>query len=109
MQGKYVFVDDTKAAAQVVVTNRQGDIPTPCRYFDIEIFFALGNADWKSVAYGEEAVVQRADMATAEPKFGVICRELSAYLPIELEDGSLLAGDDEELITAQFPTSEREV
>ena len=109
MQGKYVFVDDTKAAAQVVVANRQGDIASPCRYFDIEIFFALGNAEWKSVAYGEEAIVQRADMATAEPKFGVICRELSAYLPIELEDGSLLAGDDEELITAQFPTSEREV
>ena len=109
VQGKYVFISDTMASAEVKVVNRQGNITGPQRYFDIEIFFAHGNSEWNSVAYGTSAMVQRGDMATAEPKFGVMCRELSAFQPIELPDGSVLADENNAVLTAQFPTSYREV
>lgn len=108
-QGKYIFPSETKAAAEVTVVNRQGNIPSPEQYFDIEIFFAQGSGDWESVAYGQEAIVQRVDMGSSDPKFGVLCRELSAFVPIALPGGELLSLGDDEVIIAQFPTSEREV
>ena len=109
VQGKYIFTSDTIASGEVKVVNRQGNIVGPQRYFDIEIFFAHGDRPWQSVAYGTKATVQRGDMAEREPKFGVLCRELSAFQPIELPDGSVLADEDSAVLMAQFPTSEREV
>lgn len=109
MQGKYVFTSDTIASGEVKVMNRQGNIASPQRYFEIEIFFAHGNSQWQSVAYGTKATVQRSDMAQKEPKFGVLCRELSAFKPIELPDGSVLTDEGNAVLMAQFPTSDREV
>ncbi len=109
MQGKYVFTSDTIASGEVKVMNRQGNIASPQRYFEIEIFFAHGNSQWQSVAYGTKATVQRSDMAQKEPKFGVLCRELSAFQPIELPDGSVLTDEGNAVLMAQFPTSDREV
>ena len=109
VQGKYVFLSDTIASAEVKVVNRQGNITSPQRYFEIEIFFAHGDGEWNSVAYGTTATVQRGDMAQKEPRFGVLCRELSAFRPIELPDGSVLADEDDSVLMAQFPISEREV
>lgn len=109
IQGKYVFLSDTIASAEVKVVNRQGNITSPQRYFEIEIFFAHGNGEWDSVAYGTKAIVQRSDMAQKEPKFGVLCRELSAFQPIELPDGSVLTDENNAVLMAQFPTSDREV
>ncbi len=108
-QGRYVFANDTApVVGHATVTNRQGDIANPERYFEIEIFVARKYTGWESVGYGVDASVQRTDLPDADPKFGVLVREWSAFVPIEMPDGSWLAGDDGEIIVAQFPTSERE-
>lgn len=108
--GKYIFSDDTVFKGVATITNRQGNVVNPVRYFDIEIFFAEGNGEWISVANGTEAEVIRGNLASAaDPKFGVLCRELSAYMPIKLPDGKILALDEETVVVGQFPTSEREV
>ena len=62
---------------------------------------------WKSLGNGTEFVVQR-EQLTGEHQLGGVCRELSAYQPIELPDGTVLADSDGKPIVARFPTSEIE-
>ena len=79
------------------------------RYFDIELFYRKSASDeWKSIGYGEEVILPR-DSQIVDHQVGVICRELSAYVPIELPDGSLLTDEDGEVFIGQYPTSNREV
>jgi len=75
----------------------------------MELFFAVGNNVFESVGYGEEAIIRRSDLQEGAPKAGILVRELSAYLMIADDDGTVWADDDGKPIFAQFPTSEREV
>lgn len=107
--GKYIFDDNQTIAIGAKVSNRQGNISKPTKYFDMEIFYQAGkNAEWKSVGYGEEAIVTR-DEKSNEHEIGILCRELSAYRPIELPDGTMLALQNDDTLVAQFPISTREV
>jgi hypothetical protein len=106
---KFIMKDMQQALAKVKVTNRQGDIQDPTLYFDIEILYRESpSASWKSIAYGTEAFIQR-DQMTTNHEVGDICREKTAYLPIELQDGSILVDETGLPLVAQFPISEREV
>lgn len=107
--GKYVFVDTRNIVVGAKVTNRQGLVAGATRYFDIELFYRKSASDeWKSIGYGEEVILPR-DSQIVDHQVGVICRELSAYVPIELPDGSLLTDEDGEVFIGQYPTSNREV
>lgn len=106
---KFVQNDTKQAMVQVKVTNRQGDIAKPMKYFDIEMFYrASKNDSWRSLGNGTEAVITRGNM-TKDHEVGDICRELSAYQPIELPDGTLLADETGALLCGRFPTSDREI
>lgn len=107
--GKYIFHDTNMVVLEGKVTNRRTDIANPLRYFDMELFFAVGNNGFESVGYGEEAIIRRSDLQDGAPKAGILVRELSAYLMIADDDGTVWADDDGKPIFAQFPTSEREV
>lgn len=107
--GKYIFADTNMVVLEAKVTNRQGNIAELCRYFDCEIFFAVGDEDFKSVAYGEEAIIRRQDLQQGKPQAGVLVRELSAYLPLCDDDGAMLVDDNGCGLFAQFPTTSREV
>ena len=90
-------------------TNRQGDINNPFKYFDVELFYRSSpQSGWESMGNVTDAVVDGA-MLTANHEVGDICRELSAFQRILLPDGTELQNESGQPITAQFPTSEREV
>ncbi len=108
LRGKYIFHDTNIVVLNAWVANGKGIISNPCKYFDMELFFAVGNSDFESVGYGEEAIVQRSDLQNGSPRCGILCRELSAMRAIALDDGSLLCRDDGKPIFAQFPTKSRE-
>ncbi len=102
----YTTTRQTKAVAKV--TNRQGDIKDPQKYFDIQMFYRENDkAEWKSLGNGTEFVVQR-ELLTGEHQLGGVCRELSAYKPIVLHDGTILADTEGKPIVGRFPTSEIE-
>ena len=109
LRGKYVFHDTTAVVLSAWVANSRGQISGPCRYFDLELFFAVGNGEFESVGYGEEAVVTRSDLRSGRPRAGILCRELSAYRALALDNGPVLCTDDGTPIFAQFPTKSRQV
>ncbi len=107
--GKYLFPDTTEITIGAKVTNRSGDIAKPTRYFDIELFYRwTSTSNWQSIGYGEEVTFMRDSQAT-DHQSGVLVRELSAFMPIELPNGSILCNENGIPIVAQFPVSSREV
>lgn len=109
LRGKYIFHDSNIVVLNAWVATSKGQLSTPCKYFDIELFFAIGANGFESVGYGVEATIQRSDLQTGQPRAGILVRELSAMRAIALDDGSLLCDDDGRPIFAQFPTKSREV
>lgn len=109
--GKYISDETTKIGieANVVGPGASGDIKNPTKYFDIELFFRKSRkSPWQSLGYSGKAVFARpADADDHEP--GIIARQLTAFEPIELPDGTILCDDDGNPIVAQFPISSREV
>lgn len=109
LRGKYISHDSDTVVLNAWVATAKGQIARPCRYFDIEMFFAVGTGEFESVGYGEEAIVRRGDLQSGQPQAGVLVRELSAMQAIALDDESLLCLDDGSPIFAQFPTKTRDV
>lgn len=109
LEGKYLFEDTPQARARVKITNRQGEIANPERFFDIEMFYTRGGSSaWFSVADGPEAEVPRRDFgadSTSQHKFGCLVREKSALRPLTLDGYCLLAGG--KAIVIHQPTTER--
>lgn len=105
---KYLFVDTKQTKAVAKVTNRQGDISNPQKYFDIQMFWRESDtAEWQSLGNGTEFVIER-EQLTGESRLGGVCRELSAYQPIELPDGSVLQDNESSFLMGRFPTTEIE-
>ena len=102
LTGRYIFPDTTKVVLEAHVVNRQGIISNPERYFDMELFFGVGE-DIESVGYGTKAEINRHDLQTGAPTAGVLCRERSAYLPLDAGNGNLT--DGEKVICLQIPIS----
>ena len=109
LRGKYIFHDSNIVVLNAWIATGKGQMSNPCKYFDMELFFAVGNGDWESVGYGEEAIIQRSDLQSGQPRAGILVRELSAMRAIALDNGNLLCHDDGKPIFAQFPTKSREV
>lgn len=109
LRGKYIFHDTNTVVLNAWVANARGIISSPCKYFDMELFFAIGNGDFESIGYGEEAVITRSGLQDGQPQCGILCRELSAYRAICGDDGKPICMDDGTLIFAQFPTKSRDV
>lgn len=109
VDGKYIFPDTTHITIGAKVTNRQGNIAKATRYFDMEIFYRKNSSsDWESIGYGDSATILR-DAKAEDHQTGLLCRELSALLPLTLDDGRVLCDNEGNPIVAQVPTSEREV
>ncbi len=109
LRGKYVTNGTNTIVLNAWVANAKGNISNPLKYFDMELFFAAGNEDFRSVGYGEEAIIVRNDLKTGEPKCGILLRELSAFMPLADDDGNILCLDNGTPLFAQFPTKSREV
>lgn len=98
-----------KTAVSVKITNRQGDVANPFKFFDVELFYRSSpQAKWESMGNVTEAVVD-GEKLTANHEVGDICRELSAFQRILMPDGTELQDAAGLPITAQFPTSAKEV
>lgn len=109
LTGKYVFQNDNMVVLEGKVANKAyGNIPDPTRYFDMEMFFAVGNNPLESVAYGDEAILHRQDLQDGTPQTGILVRELSCFLPLADDAGRCLADDQGRPLVVQIPTSERE-
>lgn len=109
LRGKYIFHDSNIVVLNAWIATGKGQLSNPCKYFDMELFFAVGSGGWESVGYGEEAIIQRSDLQSGQPRAGILVRELSAMRAIALDNGNLLCHDDGKPIFAQFPTKSREV
>ena len=109
LRGKYIFHDSNVVVLNAWVANGKGQISNPCKYFDLELFFAVGAGDFESAGYGEEATIRRSDLQSGQPKAGILCRELSAYRALADDDGKVLCLDNGTPLFAQFPTKSREV
>lgn len=105
---KYLFTSTRQTKAVAKVTNRQGDVSDPQKYFDIQMFWRESDgAEWQSLGNGTEFVIEREHL-TGESRLGGVCRELSAYKPIELLDGTVLADNEGKALVGRFPTTEIE-
>lgn len=105
---KYLFTTTRQTKAGAKVTNRQGDISDPQKYFDIQMFWRESDdAEWQSLGNGTEFVIER-EQLTGASRLGGVCRELSAYKPIELPDGTALADNEGKALVGRFPTTEIE-
>ncbi len=109
LTGKYIFTDTNMVVLNAWVANRQGNISQLSNYFDIELFFAVGNATLESVGYGEEVIVRRNDFQSGKPVAGILCRELSAFQPLLQDDGTPILEDNGEPIFVQVPLKTREI
>jgi hypothetical protein len=106
--GKYLDKDTKDIVIDFTVTNRQGIISNPEKYFDNELFYRKNKkSNFESIAYGSRARFPR-DSTADDHQCGCLTRELSAFMPIELPDGTVLSDSDDKIIVAQFPTSTRE-
>lgn len=109
MYAKFLQQGMRKTAVSVKITNRQGDISNPFKFFDVELFYRSSpQAQWESMGNVTEAVVD-GEKLTANHEVGDICRELSAFQRILMSDGTELQDAAGLPITAQFPTSGKEV
>lgn len=109
LQGKYIFHDTNMVVLNAWVANAKGIISNPCRYFDIELFFAIGDGNFESVGYGEEAIIRRSDLQNGQPRAGILCRDLSAMMAIAADSGAVICDDAGTPIFAQFPAKSRQV
>lgn len=109
LTGKYIFHDTEMVVLNAWVANRRGNISSLSKYFDIELFFAVGNDDFESVGYGEEVIIRRSDLQKGKPRAGMLCRELGAFIAIADDAGKAICDDEGAPIFAQFPVKTREV
>lgn len=109
LTGKYLFRNSNIVTLDAWVANAKGIISNPCRFFDMELFFSTDGEEWKSAGYGEEAVVTYIDVREGNPIAGILCRELSAFIPLADQNGYILCTQDGIPITSQFPTKSREI
>lgn len=107
--GKYVFADSELVVLEGKVTNRQGNIAHISDYFDMELFFAIGNEDFKSVGYGEEAIIRSNELQNGSPRAGILCRELSAFQMLTTDDDEILCDEDGTPLFVQLPITTREI
>lgn len=108
-RGKYIFKDTDTVVLETWIANAKGLISNITKYFDVEVFFAVGNNTLESVGYGEEVIIKRNDLALGEPKCGVLIRELSAFRGLCLDNGNALCLDNGNPLMIQVPTKSREV
>ena len=109
LRGKYIFHDTDTVVLNAWVANAKGKISSPCMYFDMELFFAIGTGDFESVGYGEEVIIKRNGLQGGQPKAGILLRELSAFRALCEDNGTPLCLDDGTPLFAQFPTKSRQV
>lgn|SRR5574344_53887 len=76
------------------VTNRQGDISDPCRFFDIGIFWRNNNTEkWRLINYGTAAVLSRKEIPddySVEPQFASEVKELTAFQILTIDGNNVL-------------------
>ncbi|UKK48774.1 hypothetical protein L6475_02035 [Prevotella sp. E9-3] len=109
LRGKYIFHDTATVVLNAWVANARGIISNPCKYFDMELFFASGDGEFESIGYGEEAIVNKGGLQSGQPQAGILCRELSAYRALCDDSGKPVTMDDGTVIFIQIPTKSREV
>lgn len=109
LRGKYIFHDTTTVVLNAWVANARGIISNPCKYFDMELFFASGDGEFESVGYGEEAIINKGGLQGGQPQAGILCRELSAFRALCDDSGKPVTMDDGTVIFIQIPTKSREV
>ena len=104
--GKYVFADTNMVVMEAKVTDRyHGDIKNLTSYFDISLYFAVGDNPLELVSHAPECIMHRSDLQDGDPQYGILARELSCFMPICDEQDKCLADDDGILLVAQFPTT----
>ena len=94
LEGQYIFPETTRAVAEAYIEKHSGGrLPSPERYFDMEIFYSRGDGILWHVAHGPRGEVTRSMFpvdATMQHMFAALIREKTALLPVSLE-GKLLA------------------
>ena len=75
----------------------------------MELFFAIGNGDFKSVGYGEEAIIRSNELQNGSPRAGILCRELSAFQMLTTDDDEILCDEDGTPLFVQLPITTREI
>ncbi len=108
-RGKYIRPNTTIVALEAWVANAKGFISNPSKYFDMELFFGVGEDSLESVGYGDEATIVRGDLSSGEPHCGILLRELTAYRALANNTGAVLADDNGRPFMIQIPTKSREV
>lgn len=106
---QFLTQDTKRTAVYAKITNRQGDIKNPQKYFDIQLFYRDKSEDeWTALGNGTEFEVEK-EKISGNHEAGGVTRELSAFIPIVFPDGSVLADPNGNPICGQFPTSEIEM
>ncbi len=107
--GKYISCQMKKAEVNVSVTNRQGVIADPCRYFDISIYYPDVYGTMRCISHNTTASVDKNEFIEDSHSFGYAVRELTEYFPLMDQNGGELCDAEGNLIYIQAPTVNIEV
>lgn len=104
----YIMKVTKSAQVELKIVRRYGNVVQPQRYFDMEMFFRpTAASEWKSRGNVTDFVITKDDL-TGEQQAGEITREISAFVPLTLPDGTALSDESGNVLCGQFPTSEKE-
>lgn len=104
----YILKTTKSAKVMLKIVRRSGNVMQPQQYYDMEMFFRPdASSEWESRGNVTEFVMTK-DELTGKQQAGEIAREISAFMPVTLPDGSALADASGNVLCGQFPTSEKE-
>ena len=104
LSGRYITRNTRKADVQLSVTNRQGTIVNPCRFFDLAIFYPNAYGEMRCVSNTDKATVDKNEFFDGEHCFGYAVRELSEFVPITDSEGNEMTDTDGNVMYVQLPT-----
>ncbi len=112
IRGKAIHATTTESEAKITITNRQGNITSPEKYFSLAIAYrkVLDGESWKALSYSESAILSATLAGTkygVKTQFGADVRELSALRPMQINGKNILING--KVACIQIPTKASEI
>ncbi len=112
IRGKVIHASTTESEVQITVTNRQGNITSPEKYFNLAVAYRkfFNGENWKVISYSASGTLPTSVSGTKygiTTQFGGQIRELSALRPMQIDGKNILING--KVACIQIPTTKSEL